>query len=542
MKVRLKVLFALLFCGMGVCEFGGAQFAYAVLGASEQSTYESSAAVCGAIADDSEGVDSTKLPKEGVSKIVKAKIGQKAPDFEAVAFDGSKVALSKYTGRVVLLEFWASWCGPCKRHLEDVAQLYATYHPFGLEVIGISLESDTQAWRQFLTEHAEITWPQIWDPDGRTANTISDRYYGAAKGKAIPQSVLVDTKGRIRASTIIHEVAVGESLIAEAIRLEYREAHPKRPSNQPPKTLGPKTVAARTISFGEDGSLGQLYARKWGWPSLSDPDSLRARGWRRLADARGSVSVGANKEVLLVVRKDRNVDLSALSALKANDLQALTFQAGGFSGRQLGHVADLTGLRELDLRRTSVTDDDLGHLRRLSSLRKLLLCDTQVGNCGMEHVKHLKRLEKLNLCGTKVGDKGIEHLRGLDRLEWLNIYDTKATDAALATLSKPRSLKHLQASTGLSDAGLAHLSIMPELSILDITSKAITNQGLRQIGRCARMRHVALWNTQITDDGLKYLHGMGSLEYLLIARSGVTPLGLLKLQQSLPRCEVSIGL
>lgn len=95
-------------------------------------------------------------------------------------------------GRVVLLDFWATWCAPCVAQLPDLRRLHAKYRDRGFVFLGIALDSlDRRRLRAFLLRH-NVTWPQIHDPSS-TQGPIARRF-GV---EAIPATILVDTRGRI---------------------------------------------------------------------------------------------------------------------------------------------------------------------------------------------------------------------------------------------------------------------------------------------------------------------------------------------------------
>jgi thiol-disulfide isomerase/thioredoxin len=94
--------------------------------------------------------------------------------------------------KVVLLDFWATWCGPCVGEVPNVKRVYNELHPKGFEIIGISLDKNEKALKQFIAEY-EIPWPQYFDGRG----------WGNAYGlqfnvTAIPAMFLVDKKGVLR--------------------------------------------------------------------------------------------------------------------------------------------------------------------------------------------------------------------------------------------------------------------------------------------------------------------------------------------------------
>jgi thiol-disulfide isomerase/thioredoxin len=117
---------------------------------------------------------------------------QKKPntmDLKFKATDGSDVDLSKLRGKVVLIDFWATWCGPCVAEIPNVVSAYEKLHSKGFEIIGISLDQDEEKLAAF-TKSKGMTWPQYFDGKGWT-NEISTRF-GIT---SIPTMWLVNKKG-----------------------------------------------------------------------------------------------------------------------------------------------------------------------------------------------------------------------------------------------------------------------------------------------------------------------------------------------------------
>jgi thiol-disulfide isomerase/thioredoxin len=106
--------------------------------------------------------------------------------------DGKTVDWKAYRGKVVLVDFWATWCGPCIAELPNVKELYEAYHDRGFEVLGISVDADKNALVKFL-EKEKLPWTSIHDKKGDKGESLSD-HYGIM---FIPLPILVDREGRV---------------------------------------------------------------------------------------------------------------------------------------------------------------------------------------------------------------------------------------------------------------------------------------------------------------------------------------------------------
>jgi len=120
-------------------------------------------------------------------------VGQPLPRLEFEALDGRSVDTDELRGKVVLLDFWATWCGPCIKKLPELLELHQAYSEHGLVVIGISLDTDRDALESFLEEE-ELPWAQHFDGKGSESPAV-DRF-GV---RAIPSLWIIDKKGVIAA-------------------------------------------------------------------------------------------------------------------------------------------------------------------------------------------------------------------------------------------------------------------------------------------------------------------------------------------------------
>ncbi|MCS3556555.1 MULTISPECIES: TlpA disulfide reductase family protein [unclassified Sphingobacterium] len=123
-------------------------------------------------------------------------IGEDAPAFIQNDVNGKPINLSDFKGKYVLIDFWASWCGPCRAENPNVVKAYEKFHGKGFEILGVSLDAKRDSWLEAITED-KLNWTHVSDLK-RFENSVA-KLYGV---DAIPQNFLVDPKGKIVAKNL----------------------------------------------------------------------------------------------------------------------------------------------------------------------------------------------------------------------------------------------------------------------------------------------------------------------------------------------------
>src|SRR5690348_14611763 len=115
-----------------------------------------------------------------------------APGFQLSGRGGKTIDLSQFKGQVVMINFWASWCGPCRQEMPLLEDIYKKYKPMGFTMLAVNVEPDTKAADAWLSKLAKpVTFPIAYDVDSK----VSKLY----KVETMPSTVIVDRKGNVRA-------------------------------------------------------------------------------------------------------------------------------------------------------------------------------------------------------------------------------------------------------------------------------------------------------------------------------------------------------
>ena len=112
-----------------------------------------------------------------------------APDFALKSHSGENLRLSEFQGEVVMINFWASWCGPCRQEMPLLDELYTQYQPLGFTILGVNVEEDSSKAKQMLKE-SPVNFPILFD----NKSEVSKLYNVVA----MPSTVLVDRDGNVR--------------------------------------------------------------------------------------------------------------------------------------------------------------------------------------------------------------------------------------------------------------------------------------------------------------------------------------------------------
>jgi thiol-disulfide isomerase/thioredoxin len=303
-------------------------------------------------------------------------IGKPLGELKFTSLKGEKIDISLYKDKVVLVDFWATWCGPCIGELPNVKNTYGNYHGDGFEIIGISLDSDRSRLEDFIQSN-DMPWPQYFDGKG-WKNEIAVRF----DIHSIPSTFLLDRDG------IVRYVNLRGSALKDAVEDLLRG--PFRPD-------------------GKITSSGMAYLK-----DLTSLETLRLENTQ--------------------VGDEGLAYLAGLTSLKTLVLGGTQVTDAG-----LAHIRNMTKLENLCVHRTKVTDAGLAHIKGLAYLRYLCVYSTLIGDTGLSYLKGLTTLNTLYLRNTQVSDAGLEHLKGLSSLRYLELRGTNVTFAGIKELEQALS-------------------------------------------------------------------------------------------------------
>lgn len=151
-----------------------------------------------------EGNTTLAAVNETLQKELSLQVGSQAPDFTLNDPNGNPVSLSEIykKNKITMIDFWASWCGPCRRFNPSLVKIYKQFNKKGFEILGVSLDRDAESWKAGIKDD-KLTWPHV--SDLKYWNSEAAALYNV---RYIPQNAFVDSEGKILARRLSEEEIV----------------------------------------------------------------------------------------------------------------------------------------------------------------------------------------------------------------------------------------------------------------------------------------------------------------------------------------------
>ncbi|NLR61128.1 AhpC/TSA family protein [Chitinophaga polysaccharea] len=133
-----------------------------------------------------------KLVTQREDVMARSQPGRVVPDFKALGANGDTVNYNRFRGKVLMLDFWASWCHPCRMEIPHLKKVYQTFHEKGVEILSISVDAVDAAWKKALGQE-QMPWPQARDPKGFDENGFR-KVFGFG---FVPFAVIIGADGKV---------------------------------------------------------------------------------------------------------------------------------------------------------------------------------------------------------------------------------------------------------------------------------------------------------------------------------------------------------
>lgn len=151
------------------------------------------------------------IEKEQKDRLPGLEIGTTAPDFTLKTLDGKEVSLSDYRGKKVMINFWATWCGPCEAEMPEMQDYYEKHQDENIEILAVNIDPLNDV-AGFVKKHG-LTFPILLDPIVKEGNEVNEIY----KTIAIPTTYVIDEKGKIAGKYI---TTMDRTIIEELMKSE----------------------------------------------------------------------------------------------------------------------------------------------------------------------------------------------------------------------------------------------------------------------------------------------------------------------------------
>jgi enterochelin esterase-like enzyme/thiol-disulfide isomerase/thioredoxin len=332
-------------------------------------------------------------------------VGDAAPKLTVKEFLKGKSVRQFERGKVYVVEFWATWCPPCRDTIPHLTKLQKKYPD--VTILGVSVsEPDPDKVKPFVEEMGEKM-------DYRVATDLKGAmlkgWLQAAGQDGIPTAFIVDGDGKI--AWIGHPTAMDKPLEKihagkwdlKAAAAEFAEARKDKGERQTPRVPETEKAAVQAVQdlggkVGQGGEGGSVAIVDLGGTQVTDAELKKLKELKKLQFLR-----------LVDCKEVTDAGLKEIKEFK--ELQTLFIGGTPVTDAGLKEIKDLKELRQLGLGRTRVTDAGMKELKELKKLQQLFLFQTKVTDEGLKELKELKELRQLYLDETKVTDAGVEDLQ-----------------------------------------------------------------------------------------------------------------------------------